>query len=424
MSWRPVWTGADAERARAVALEVASRLAARKHVAEDRSPAGLASADLSIALVCAQLDRLLPDAGWDRAGHVHLAAAGRAAQRDGTPLGLFDGVAGLGYAAQRLAAGRARYSTMLTAIDDAIARSVAASPAGLVRKRGVPVRAWDLMSGITGIGVYLLARRAQPAPRAALDQTLATLVDLTRETDDAPRWATPPEHLHQGMLEDAPEGNLNCGLAHGAPGPLALMSLALTEGWEVSGQVDAMRRLAEWVAGQCRPGRFGPEWPVAIPLGETHNAARQPPAPPGWCYGNAGVARALWLAGGALDEPDFARLAERAVRAALERQRTERSLDTPMLCHGTAGLGQVTLHMAADTGAEDLSREARRLCLELVDQFDPDAPFGYRSEARLRELWGFEVDPTLLNGAPGPALVLLAAVTDADPGWDRAMLLT
>jgi lantibiotic biosynthesis protein len=112
------------------------------------------------------------------------------------------------------------------------------------------------------------------------------------------------------------------------------------------------------------------------------------------------------------------------VRAALERQRTERSLDTPMLCHGTAGLGQVTLHMAADTGAEDLSREARRLCLELVDQVDPDAPFGYRSEARLRELWGFEVDPTLLNGAPGPALVLLAAATDADPGWDRAMLLT
>jgi Lanthionine synthetase C-like protein len=107
------------------------------------------------------------------------------------------------------------------------------------------------------------------------------------------------------------------------------------------------------------------------------------------------------------------------VRAALERQRTERSLDTPMLCHGTAGLGQVTLHMAADTGAEDLSREARRLCLELVDQVDPDAPFGYRSEARLRELWGFEVDPTLLNGAPGPALVLLTAATDTELGSRR-----
>ena len=37
-----------------------------------------------------------------------------------------------------------------------------------------------------------------PSPGMAgyRDQILATLVDFTRETDDAPRWATPPEHLH------------------------------------------------------------------------------------------------------------------------------------------------------------------------------------------------------------------------------------
>ena len=129
MSWRPALTGADAEHARAVALEVASRLTAREPVVEDRSAAGLASPDSSISLLCAQLDRLLPDAGWDRAGHVHLTAAAQAAERDGAPLGLFDGVAGLGFAAQRLAAGRPRYGTLLTAIDDAIAGGVAARSA-------------------------------------------------------------------------------------------------------------------------------------------------------------------------------------------------------------------------------------------------------------------------------------------------------
>jgi hypothetical protein len=88
MSWRPVWTGADAESARAVALDVASRLADQERVAEYRSAAGLGSADSSIALLCAQLDRLFPDAGWDRAGHVHLTVAARAAEHDGAPLGL------------------------------------------------------------------------------------------------------------------------------------------------------------------------------------------------------------------------------------------------------------------------------------------------------------------------------------------------
>jgi hypothetical protein len=422
MSWRPVLRGGDAERARAVALDVASRLAARKHVPDDRSAAGLGSADSSVALVCAQLDRLFPDAGWDRAGHMHLTASAQAAQRDGAPLGLFGGVAGLGFVAQRLAAGRARYGTLLAAVDKAVASGVAASSGMLARANGLPVEAWDLISGITGVGVYLLARREEPAARAALEETLSELVDLLREIDGTPRWATPPEHLHEDVFASTPEGNLNCGLAHGAPGPLAFMSLARAEGIEVTGQADAMRRTADWVAGQGQPGRFGPEWPSAIPLGEERGAMR--PARPGWCYGNAGVARALWLAGEALDEPDYTGLGERALRTALERQRTDRPLGSPMLCHGTAGLAQVTLQIAADSGAEDLSREARELCLELVERFDPDAPLGYRAEALVRELRGADADATLLDGAVGPSLVLLAATTDTDPGWDRALLLS
>jgi hypothetical protein len=424
MTWRPVLTGAEAGRVRAVALEVASRLAAREHAGEVRPLPGLSSADSSIALVCAQLDPLLPEAGWDRAGHVHLTAAARAAERDGTPLGLFDGVAGVGCAAQRLAAGRTRYGTLLAAIDDAIAEGVAASSASLARSRAVPVRSWDLISGITGIGVYLLGRREEPAARAALDQTLASLVGLMRETEGVPRWATPPEHLYEDMRASTPEGNLNCGVAHGAPGSLALMSLALAEGVEVSGQVDAMRRMADWLAAQGRPGRFGPEWPAVIPLGETQRPGRERPARPGWCYGNAGVARALWLAGEALGEQDLAQVAEVALRAALARQWKERPLDAPTLCHGTAGLAQVTLRIAADSGAEDLAREARRMCLELFERFDPDTPLGYRAEAQLRDSRGIGVDATLLDGAAGPALVLLAAATDMDPGWDRAMLLS
>jgi class I lanthipeptide synthase len=421
MSWRPLLTGAEAERARAVALDVASRLAARKHVPDDRSAAGLGSVEPSIALVCAQLDRLFPDVGWDRAGHVHLTIAAQAAERDGAPLGLFDGVAGLGFTAERLAAGRGRYGTLLTAIDDTIAGGVVATSAVLARAKGLPVSAWDLIGGITGIGAYLLTRREELAARAALEETLSALVDLMRETDGPPRWATPPEHTHEHMLETAPEGNLNCGVAHGAPGSLALMSLALTKGVEVSGQVDAMRRTADWVAGQCQVGRFGPEWPATIPLGDI---GRPPPVRPGWCYGNAGVARALWLAGEALDDPELARLAERAMRAALERQRTDRPLDSPTLCHGTAGLLQVTLPMAADTGAEDLWREARMLGLELVERFDPDLPLGYRAETQIRNIRGPEADVTFLDGAAGVSLVLLAATSDTDPGWDRALLLS
>jgi len=434
--WHAALPEADAERARSVALEVASRLVDATFVdatlagsgralaeaggqTRGWSAPGLSGARSGVALLCAQLDRVEPSAGWDRRGHDALSGAAEAAGRDGTPLGLFEGLAGLGFSAQRLAADRDRYGGLLESVDNVLTGVVGSRCAELVRARGMPVRDWDLISGLTGVGVHLLAR---PAARAALEQILAALVVLGRDDGGGPRWVTPAEHLYENLRAATPEGNLNCGLAHGVPGPLALMSLALLAGVEVPGQVEATRRAAAWLSEQGRPGRFGPRWPAALPLGA---GVEPPPARPGWCYGNAGVARALWLAGRALDEPAHTRLALEALREALERQRSEHPLDAPTVCHGAAGLAQVALRIGGESGEADVAARARDLCRELVDWFDGDAPFGYRDVTAGRSEPRLEVDdPTLLSGAAGTALVLLAGATDHDPGWDRALLLS
>ena len=309
-------------------------------------------------------------------------------------------MAGLGFSAQRLAADRDRYGGLLESVDNVLTGVVGPRSDKLLRSPGMPVRDWDLISGLTGIGVHQLGRDDGPGPR----------------------WVTPAEHLYENLRAATPEGNLNCGLAHGVPGPLALMSLALLAGVEVPGQVEATCRSAAWLADQGRPGRFGPRWPAALPLGA---GVEPPPARPGWCYGNAGVARALWIAGRALDEPAHTRLAVEALREALERQRSERPLDAPTVCHGAAGLAQVALRIGAESGEADVAARAVDLCRQLVDWFDADAPFGYRDVTAGRSEPRLEVDdPTLLSGAAGTALVLLAGATDHDPGWDRALLLS
>ena len=202
------------------------------------------------------------------------------------------------------------------------------------------------------------------------------------------------------------------------------MALSPAAGVEVPGQAEALRRSTAWLAAQSRPGRHGPQWPAAVPLGSRDRAAAGP-ARPAWCYGNAGVARALWLSARALGDEPTARLALEALREALERQAAERPLDAPTVCHGTAGLAQVTLRTAAESGEPDLAAAARELCLELVERFDPDVPFGYRDITTGRRERALEVDdPTLLAGATGTALVLLASATGDDPGWDRALLLS
>ena len=101
------------------------------------------------------------------------------------------------------------------------------------------------------------------------------------------------------MAAEYPHGHLNCGLAHGIPGPLGTMSLALLAGVTVPGLPAAVEVAASWLAGHEAVGDWGVDWPVAVPLAASGaadaSAAAGRPNRSGWCYGAPGVSRALWL---------------------------------------------------------------------------------------------------------------------------------
>ena len=108
------------------------------------------------------------------------------------------------------------------------------------------------------------------------------------------------------------------------------------------------------------------------------------------------------------------------MQAVYRRPVRERQIDSPTFCHGVAGLLQITLRFAHDTGAAVFAEAAADLTDQLLAAHDPDGLLGYRSI----EPGGNAVDQAgLLDGAPGVALVLLAAATDAEPTWDRLFLL-
>src|SRR6202040_1971875 len=141
---------------------------------------------------------------------------------------------------------------LLTTLDDTLLPQVTAQAEGLGRltMEGVSVGEFDVISGLAGIGAYFLLRRENPSAAVALEAALHSLVALASDTGSRPRWWTPAHLL--GDEETAalyPNGNLNCGLAHGIPGPLALMALALADGIGVPGIEEAVDRLAGWIVG-------------------------------------------------------------------------------------------------------------------------------------------------------------------------------
>ncbi|MGH8905647.1 MAG: lanthionine synthetase C family protein [Egibacteraceae bacterium] len=420
-------------------------------------PYSIAAGEAGLAVMCAYLDACLPGAGWDVAGHGFLATAARGAERTPQlPPALFGGLSGLAFTASLLSRGGTRYQRFLASLDDTLAPQASALGARLRSGREPGgVSAFDVISGASGVGAYLLRRDTH----GVLPEMLSGLVALAEPVEGPPRWHTPPHLLaDESMARLYPWGNLNCGLAHGIPGPLALLALALRNGVEVPGQAEAIHRLAHWLLAHRADDEWGVNWPSAVPLpapssgwgprrvhsveallpssggGPDASTASRPsspapaagPAAPGpsrgaWCYGSPGIARALWLAGDALDDDEPRELAVEAVHAVLRRPVAVRQIESPTFCHGVAGLLQIVLRFAHDTGVAAFREAAAELVDQLLAAYEPERLLGYAS----LEPGANPVDRAgLLDGAPGVAMVLLAAATGAEPTWDRLFLLS
>ena len=450
--WHPVLEPHERGQAVAIAQEVAGRLRecsmveraadlARQQTAYPRTvtwrPVSASQGYAGLALACGAFDDSFPGAGWDLVAREHLRRAVAAAERlQRATFGMYSGLGGLAYAAWYLSRQGARYRRLLSTLDAAVLRLSTAATTALARDppHGVGVSTFDVISGLSGIGRYLLLRQEGRAHAAALEQVLRCLVALSREVDDLPRWHTPNRFMaDEASRRQCPHGNLNCGLAHGIPGPLALLSLTAIQGIVVEGQLDAIRRIVGWLCRHRLRDPWGTNWPAIVPLpapcsrtgaaaGDLPDgSATATPSRSAWCYGSPGVARALWLAGTALDDEACRRLALDAVAAVHRRPLRARQIDSPTFCHGVAGLQQITLRFANETGAPAMIEAARTLHRQIVAAYEPESLVGFRNV----EPGGRRIDqPGLLDGAAGVTLVLLAAAIPVEPRWDALFLLS
>ena len=449
-NWKPVLSGEPANLAVCAARDVSQRLRtpdaveaaaaiARTQTAFPRSthwiPYTISQGYAGLAVLWGYLDSCFVNEGWDVTGREHLELAVRYAETAGDlPLGLFSGLSGLAFGALQLSRGGTRYRRLLTRLDDAICdQAIPLADALRVQHNGVTVGEFDVISGLSGVGAYLLCRRDQPGPSAALSSVISALVELASDEATVPRWVTPAELLwDEGMKEIYPDGNLNCGLAHGIPGPLAFLSQSLREGLTTDGLPRAITRMADWLCENRCDDTWGINWPNAVPVdlsdgpGGALHAGDSRSAPDGpsrcaWCYGSPGIARALWLAGEAVDRDDYRSLAVSSMEDVFRRPIEVRRIDSPTFCHGVAGLLEITLRFACETGRSVFIEESRTLVKQLLDSYQPNSLLGFRN----LEVADREMDqPGLLDGAPSVALVLLAAATTVEPTWDRLFLLS
>jgi hypothetical protein len=311
-------------------------------------------------------------------------------------------------------------AAMLAALDehvnDITALKLAAAWERMDRGELTRPAEYDLISGLTGLGLYHLVRHGPAASgmtTAVLDYLVALAEPVCRHGESMPGWwsGTSPA----GTPDLAwPGGHLDLGMAHGGAGVLALLSGAMRAGIRVEGHAKEVRELCATFDRYRQGSSACPWWPAMISLSEHSQGRtrheRQPR--PSWCYGTPGQARAQQLAGLALGDRERMRVAERALAGCvLDRQVTDLLTDAS-LCHGWAGVVQALWRAAGDALSpqplQTALREARRGMEDHLARAGPPASGG------------------LLEGASGIMLAQndLPQADSQPPAWDGCLLLT
>ena len=266
----------------------------------------------------------------------------------------------------------------------------------------------DLFYGLTGIGAVLLRTVPDSDALGGILGYLSRIVTrpLTLDGVQVPGWwaARDPDPLHP-----TPGGHANFGMAHGAAGILAFVSLAAISGHAVDGQHEAIATLSDWYdrwAQDTSDGRWWPEWLTLSDL-RADRPSQRGPGRSSWCYGTPGIARALQLAAIATADPDRQAMAEHALAASLAPQRLA-ALDGPGLCHGLAGAYQAAARATNDAITPAIASRLPGTAAALTASASTSTG-----------------SPALLTGDSGTRLALETARRSAAPisGWDSCLLL-
>ncbi|HEV7518070.1 MAG TPA: lanthionine synthetase LanC family protein, partial [Thermoanaerobaculia bacterium] len=227
--------------------------------------------------------------------------------------------------------------------------------------------------------------------------------------------------------ETYPEGHYNLGVAHGVPGVIGFLALALDAAAGLpAATAEEARRLLEgavdWVLAQRLPTGAASLFPYNFTPGMEPSASRL-----AWCYGDLGIAATLLAAARVAGEPAWEAEALVTARHAAARPAEGAGVVDAGLCHGAAGVAHLfnRLHQASGDDALGAAARAwfgRALALrqpgEGIGGFRAWLPDGADRAGDL----GWRSDPGFLTGVAGIGLALLAATTPVAPDWDRVLL--
>ncbi len=271
---------------------------------------------------------------------------------------------------------------------------------------------YDFLYGYIGIGLYFNSRKEQTLEVIEIINKLHASADASNKTL---KWKS--QNFKTGTFK------YNIGLSHGIPSIVVFLSKVLKNYSIDNNSCNLIQGAVNYILAQeidkDAYGSFFPDF--AIESSKIVHKSRL-----AWCYGDLGIAMALWQAGVALQNEQWKTKALEILLYAAERRRDleKESVADAGLCHGTSGIAHIFYRMWWNTRLPELKQAADYWFSKTLKmaRFE-DGLAGYKAW-HTEKYGGWKSEYGILEGVAGIGLALLSYITETEPTWDECLLLS
>lgn len=272
---------------------------------------------------------------------------------------------------------------------------------------------YEFLYGSTGIVHYFLNR----TPSKEIDEYLS---DYIFELDKLAVVSNSGEIYWKSLVDkDRRITGADFGIAHGMSGLLAILSRIYNKGIFV----DKTQHLLNGGLKYFLKHKYDnidciSNFPNYISENISANNSRM-----AWCYGDPGIGITLLQISYILKDSSLENVAINVLKHSAQRKELKRNgVITPGFCHGSSGLTHIYNRLYNYTNIIEFSQSAGYWLNETLKMSVEGSCFaGFEN---VMEDNDFNSYYSMLNGLPGIGLVLISCISDIEPKWDNALLLS
>lgn len=406
MAWTTlITTPGEAASAREKLAEIAAAL--EQYVARI-APIGLLNGRTGIALFFFNYARLASEPQYTELGRDILSGVFEEIDSQAVLHTFCSGLAGVGWALEHLSRQgfiSGHLEDLLTDLDVFLTEAL---------QRSLAENDLDYLHGALGYGSYFLSRL-----KAGSRLCKKALTALTAELDKRAQRTAQGSAWESLINPETGVTGVNLGLSHGLPSIIAFLGNTAAAGVETEKCQKLLTGAVNFLlAHRLDPGTHGCSFPgwlsVEHPSGKSRLA---------WCYGDPGIAASLWMTGRRMKDRNLEKTAHEILLASTSRREpVEAGIGDAGVCHGAAGVAHIynrAFHHSNDPRFAESARFWFRETLRMA--YYPDGLAGYKAWSAPR---GWNNEPDVLAGVAGIGLTLISAISDLEPSWDEALLLS